>query len=85
MFKSTKEFETAVYDILIQIRDNPNDKNVLSKLGDTNFEDALERCFNLDLINGLHMRRSGDTLNVSITGEIRISYEGLKFTENFKA
>ena len=86
MFKTSKEFEAAMYDILMQIRDNPNDRNVLSKLGDINFDDALAKCIEFNYVKGLNPRYvASGNLNIDIIGEIRISYEGLKFLENFKA
>lgn len=84
MFKSSKEFETAMYDILTQIRDNPNNKDILSKLGDIDFDDALDECLEMHLIKGLlHQHTASGSLTVDIIGKIRLSYDGLRFIENF--
>ncbi|MFL0167714.1 hypothetical protein [Candidatus Clostridium helianthi] len=86
MFKSSKEFETAMYDILVQIRDNPDNRDILSKLGDIDFDDPLKRCLELHLIEGLHPQNTASgSLTIDIIGKIRISYDGLKFVENFNS
>jgi hypothetical protein len=86
MFKSSKEYEAVMYEILIAVRDSDNYRNILeSKIGNDNFDDALERCIDLGFIAGLHSRRAASgKLLVDIMGNIRLTYDGLKFIESFK-
>ncbi|OOM79119.1 hypothetical protein CLPUN_17090 [Clostridium puniceum] len=86
MFKSNNEFEKAIYDILIEIRDSDSSKNILSKLGDINFDDAIEKAVQYGLISGLVFSKDASgRLEPSIIREIRLSHNGLKFIEDFKS
>mgnify|MGYP000954043497 FL=1 len=86
MFKSIEEFDKLIYEILIQIRDNEDPKSVLSKLGDINFDDAILRCVDIGLIEGLSFQKDAcGNLFPSIQREIRLSYKGLAFIKEFES
>lgn len=85
MFKSKEEFEKAMYKILIQIRDSEDPKSVLSKLGDINFDDAIFKCAEAGLIEGLSFQKDASgKLWPSIQREIKLSYKGLTFIKDFE-
>ncbi|HID0769537.1 TPA: hypothetical protein ACXC99_003634 [Clostridium botulinum] len=86
MFKTTKDFDKMMYEILIQIRDNEDINNIFSKLGDTDFDDAIYECVEIGLINGLSFQKDAiGNLHPSIQREIRLSHKGLSFIENFES
>lgn len=85
MFKSVKEFEAAMHEILIKIRDEEDYQSLSSKLGQEDFDDALERCINQGLIKGIQCNRvASGRLLCDIVHKPRIAYEGLQFVESFK-
>ncbi len=87
MFKSTKEFNDAMFRILESIRDGKNFRDGLEEsLGNENFDDALERCIKTGLVTGLSPQRvASGNLVIDIIGNPRLTFDGLKFLENYKA
>jgi len=83
MFKSTKEFETAMCEILIKIRDGSDYNELSSKYGATDLNDALERCFRLGYITSDAVPRKTESGRLAFDGKPRITFEGLNFIENF--
>lgn len=82
MFKSTKEFDGAVKDILVYIRDGRDIKQLRQKHGEDNFNQAYERCYNEGLLDGITAGgRTNDGL-MHYDGQPKISYAGLRFIEN---
>ena len=89
MFKTKKDFDKMMYEILIQIRDTDDINSILSKLGDINFDDALYECVQIGLINGLYFddfAKDGlDELCPTVQREVRLSRKGLTFIEDFES
>ncbi|MCL2572548.1 MAG: hypothetical protein FWE11_09115 [Defluviitaleaceae bacterium] len=53
MFKSTADFDKAVYDVLVKIRDGENWDNILSDLMDNNHTIVVEQIIKDGYVNGL--------------------------------
>lgn len=81
MFKSTKEFDEAVKDILVHIRDGKDVRPLHQKYGEDNFNQAYERCYSEGLLDGLTAGRTNDGV-MHYDGQPKISYAGLRFIEN---
>ena len=83
MFKSTKEFDKAVYDILVCIRDGKNLQVLEQKYGEENFGEALVRCCDVNYIVGIKYNRTADGNPCFSTTKPMITYAGLEFVENY--
>lgn len=83
MFKSTRDFEAAMYEIMVKIRDGSNYNELSSKYGETDFYDALEHCFKRSFITAEGPPRKTEAGTLSFYGKPRITFEGLNFIENF--
>lgn len=85
MFKSLKEFDTAVFEILTKIRDDEDYCALSSTYGETKFDDALEYCVESKFIAGLKVDRvASGKLVTDAVRKIRITRDGLQYIENFK-
>jgi len=70
-----------MYNILMQLRNGQDIGDVLSKLGDELFDEALERCYQSGYITGiLPMRVASGRLVVDRTSGAEITPEGERFT-----
>lgn len=83
MFKSTKEFDKAVYDILVYIRDSKNLQVLEQKYGEENFGEALARCCDVSYIVGIKYDRTADGNPHFSTIKPMITYTGLEFVERY--
>lgn len=84
MFKTLKDFDTAVRAILMKIRDEEDYEILRQDYSDENFEDALEYCVQHNLITGLHVQRTASgKLLADVIGKVKITREGLKFIDTF--
>lgn len=81
MFKSTEEFDAAVYEMLVRIRDGSNYKELKEKYGQENYEDALEHSINRGYIKGITAQRAAAG-NLVYGGTPRLTHSGLSFIEN---
>jgi hypothetical protein len=84
VFKSTKEFEAAVYEILIKIRDGSDYMRYQGKYGQGKFGDALEHAINRGYIRGVTAQRTAAG-NLNIDGNPRLTYNGLSFIEDHES
>jgi hypothetical protein len=85
MFKSKEELKSLMYDILNTLNNDSNVDNLVSKFKskDKDFNTALEECINRNLILGITRRCNQNSVMLSADNP-RLSYEGLKFIEDFK-
>lgn len=85
MFKSVKEFDIAVFEILTKIRDVVGYSELSSMFGDENYDDALEYCVQQNFVIGYKVgRASSGKLLADIVGNPRLTRNGLQFIEGFK-
>lgn len=86
MFKSTKDFETSMYNILCDVNKGINIFDIKAKSDKQEFDDALEQCHNCGYILGIKIQGKSVNGNLFFDTEdnVRLSYSGLKFIENFK-
>lgn len=85
MFKSVKEFDSVVHEILTKIHNVVGYSEISSIFVDENFDDALEYCIQQNMILGLRVQRTAsDKLTVDVCGNPRLTRAGLKFIEDFK-
>lgn len=81
MFKSTKEFDGAVKDILVYVRDGKDMRPLHQKYGKANFNQACERCYREGFLEGIG---EGGITNDGVrhySGGTVISNYGLQFIE----
>ena len=83
MFKSTNEYNDAIYETLVYIRDNNSFPKVNDKLDKIDLGDVLNLCYNHGYIDGVHIDKNAAG-NYMYNGQPRITYSGLKLIENFK-
>ena len=86
MFKSTKEFDKAIYNILSDINNSVSIDEIKNKFSETEFDDAFEHCYNHNLINGIQPEGrtiSGNYCFTILDTGLRLTYKGLSFIENF--
>lgn len=84
MFKSTKDFDTAMYNILVNIREGKtNQENFGLEIDEADFNDALLRIVNLRLVLGVTCTETLGGLSISVFNP-RPSYEGLAFIERYE-
>jgi len=80
----SNEIRAMMYELLITIRDTPNCKTTFSKLGDTNFDKAVEKCVELGLVNGVFSARvASGKLVVDIGYNFGLTQAGLQFIEDY--
>ena len=84
MFKSIKDFDSAMRDILVKIRNGEDYGELSSKLGEENFREALGKCVEFKFIIGMTANRNkdGEYIIETLT-PIKISYEGLRYVGTF--
>ena len=88
MYASTKEFNTAIYNILTDINKSVPINDISQKFTGTDFDDAFEHCYNYGFINGIELQGkaiSGKLHFAILNDGIRLTYKGLSFIENFNA
>ena len=80
MFKSTKEFDNAIYKVLTTIRDSGNLESI-TEYGDNDLGDVIELCLSRRYLTGVNVQTNafGDLF---INGNPRITYNGLSYLEN---
>lgn len=83
MFKSTKEFDKAVREILVAIRDGKNLQEVITQNGSDNYYEALARCCDMRYIVGIKYERTLDNAPHFDLQNPKITYSGLQFIEAF--
>lgn len=82
MFKSTKEFDVAMKDILIQFRDGKT-ISTLSPLGnEDDFLAALCECVDRRFLSGLTYQCTLDGKPHFTEGDVRVTYSGISFIES---
>ena len=86
MFKSTKNFKNAIYNILVDVNNGITLDKIKEKYDSQEFDDALEECINRNYILGIRdsYRAVTGTLIYSLQDTIRLSCSGLDFIEKFK-
>jgi len=85
MFKSSREFETVMYEILVKIRDGESYQTLSSKYAIEDLNEAMEECSNLGFVTGVIAHRTAaNTVYIDLHNP-KITYRGLKFVEAFKS
>lgn len=83
MFKSTKEFDAVMREILKSIIDEKTDlKDIFDKYGDQDAGDALVECIDRGLIKGYNYQTVISGKHVFNASTPRITYSGLSFLES---
>lgn len=86
MFKSTKDFDTAMYEVLIKIRDNEDFKTLSPKYELYDLTEALGRCSDCGYVTGVFPQRmASGNLSIDLSTNVRITPSGLQFIENFNS
>jgi hypothetical protein len=88
MFKSTKEFNKEIYNVLVKIKDESNWKQPPSNIDEIDFADVIEHIIMQGLVNGI----SGEKMSNGIfrfdhtlaNASPRLTHKGLIYIENFK-
>lgn len=83
MFKSTNEYNNAIYDTLAYIRDNASFPKANDKLNEIDLQDVLNLCNKHGYIDGIKIYQNAFG-HYRYNGQPRITYSGLQFIENFK-
>lgn len=86
MYKSTQEFNTAVFNVLTDINNSVPVDQISQKFTDTDFDDVFEHCYNYGYVNGIQPQGkaiSGKYHFTILNGGVRLTYKGLSFIENF--
>lgn len=83
MFKSTKEYNEAILEVLTSIRDNNTFPNPNNKFDEYSLGDVINLCNNRDYIDGINVDKNITGYYVCY-GTPRLTYSGLKFIEDFK-
>ncbi|BBI32050.1 hypothetical protein [Cohnella abietis] len=82
MFKTSKEFEVAMFKILVNIRDGRiYQKDFDFQIDEQECEDALSKALDLGYVTGISFIHG---LSGYRSYDARLTYEGLLFVENFK-
>lgn len=87
MFKSTYEWDAAIYRFLVEIRDNrPNLETLLStlQLDDEEFSDVVRRSLDLGLVEGITVSRNVGGYALDSWSPPKVTYNGLAFIEQFE-
>lgn len=82
MFKSTKEFDKAVREILVAVRDGKNLQEVIAQ-NDSDYPEALVRCCDMGYTVGIKYQRTLDNTAHFDLKNPKITYSGLQFIEAF--
>lgn len=82
MFKSTKEFDFAIKEILVKIRDGESINSKATSLEENNFNEALAECVDRRYLSGLSYQRTLDGKPHFSQTDIRVTYSGLSFIES---
>jgi len=82
MFKSTEEYDSAIYNALVYIRDNNSYPKTTDELDQTDLGDVMNLCNMRGYIDGIdvHKNIAGHYM---CTGTPRLTYSGLNFIEQF--
>lgn len=79
MFKSVRDFESAMVNTLVLLRD----ENDLSQFtNDTNFSDSLAECVKLGYITEIEYFKNANNDFIFDFSNPRITLSGLEFIEN---
>ncbi|MFV0343945.1 MAG: YjcQ family protein [Anaerocolumna sp.] len=82
MFKSTKEFDSAIKEILEKLRDGENIGSITTALENDDFYEALSECVDRRYLSGLSYQRTADGKPHFSQTNIRVTYSGLSFIES---
>lgn len=82
MFKSTKEFDSVMKDILVQIRDGIAVNSLSSSIDEGDFNAALAECVDRRYLSGLSYQRTMDGKPHFSLSDVRVTYSGLTFIES---
>jgi len=85
MFTSSKDFEIAMYKCLFAINSGKSYKTLDNEYDLLDLNEALYKAFTLGYVTGIHggKRNANGHICIDISNP-RLTYEGLKFIENFK-
>ncbi len=84
MFTSSKDFEIAMYKCLSAVNSGKSYTTLKSEYDSLYLSEAINKASELGYIDGIHPIRVADgSIHIDIS-EPRLTYEGLKFIENFK-
>lgn len=81
MFKSTKEFDSAIKEILIKLRDGESISSMETSLEEDDFFEALVECIDRRYLSGLSYQRTMNGKPHFSQTNIRVTYSGLSFIE----
>lgn len=79
MFKSTKEFDSAVKSILIKLRDGESLNSIPQ---DNDSLEAIVECINRGFLQGVSYDRTMDGIPCFQQINPRVTYNGLRFIES---
>ncbi len=82
MFKSTKEFDSAIKEILVAICNGERINSIKTTLQIDDFNEALVECIDRKYLSGASYRRTEDGTPHFQGENIRVSYSGLSFLES---
>jgi len=82
MFKSTKEFDSAVKETLIKLRDGEKLDALTTTLQEADFDEALTECIDRGYLSGVSYQRTMNGKPHFQETNIRITYYGLSFIES---
>lgn len=84
MLKTTKEFETLVYDLLVAMRDGKTVHSLESKYDMADVLEAVFYCTNEELLIGFKpIRMAAGNICADIKGKVVVPYKGLQFIEDY--
>ena len=82
MFKSTKEFETAIKEVLIMVRDEKGLNSDESTFPEDDFWEAAVECVDRRFLSGINYQRTLDGKPHFTSRGTRVTYSGLAFIES---
>lgn len=83
MFKTLKEYDYAMYQILKVALDGNDASNVASKFGTNDGLEALGKCIELKYLSGFAASRNalGNYVLQITSTPLKVTYEGLRFID----
>ncbi len=82
MFKSTQDYNCAIYKVLTTIRDTNSFPNPNTELDECDLGDVVNFCNCNNYVNGIDIVQNALGYYI-YSGQPRLTYEGLNFIEQF--
>lgn len=86
MFKSTKDFDSAIYKVLVSINNSVDITEIADGFSKEEFSDLIEYIDRRNLVNGIRVtgKNMSGTVMFGTVGTVRLTRAGLDFIENYK-